>query len=195
MKNPSKKLLWAALLATVLACVILDLRPRGGGPSRLTSLPMKGLGYTGRDLPLNEAETAVFQKAFVLKRLYQIGPNRIVLLAVDGSGDRHAIHDPLYCFRGAGWAVTSEHPFPIPGGNGKILKLAKGSQTAEALCWFTNGENRHDSAGKAWWQSVAARFGSGGARKTPALLLLQPAAGGVVDWREALASFPELFSI
>lgn len=195
INNLLRKFLWGALLIAVLGSVILGLLPRTRPASRLAQLPTRGLGFAGRDLPLSEAEATVFQRAAVVKRLYQVGDSRFVLLAVDGEGDRHAIHDPLYCFRGAGWTVTSETATTIPGGQSKIVRLTKGPQTAEALYWITDGEHRHASALKAWWQSATARLSAHPARHTPVLVLLQPVTGSSVDWQELLHRFPELFSI
>ena len=195
MKNNLRKFLWSALITAVLACVVLELLPHTKRASRLTQLPARGLGFAGRDLPLIEAEATVFQRAAVVKRLYQVGDSRFVLLAVDGGGDRHAIHDPLYCFRGAGWAITSETATAIPGGQGKIVRLTKGQQTAEAMYWISDGTQRHASAMKAWWQATKARLSAQPASHAPVLVLLQPVTGSTVNWDEMLSRFSELLSI
>ncbi len=194
MKPIVRKLLWGALALAVVLCLALELVPRPTGPSRLEKLPLKGFGFAGRELPLNEAEKTIFQRAKVVKRVYQAGANQFVLLAVDGGSDRHAIHDPLYCFRGAGWTVVREQAQPIPGGAGKVIRLAKKQQTAEALFWISDGQSRHASAMSAWGQSMRARLGLASSAQTPVLVLLQPVVGGTVNWADLVHRCPELFA-
>jgi hypothetical protein len=194
MKPIFRKLLWGALGIAVVLCLALELLPRQTGPSRLEKLPLKGFGFAGRELPLNEAEKTIFQRAKVVKRLYQAGANQFVLLAVDGGGDRHAIHDPLYCFRGAGWTVVQEVIQPIPGGHGKVIRLTKKQQSAQALFWISDGQSRHASALNAWGQSMRARLGISSAARTPVLVLVQPIIGGTVDWPDLIHRCPELFA-
>ena len=52
---------------------------------------------------------------------------------MDGSQERHAIHDPLYGFRGAGWEVSQSPLLSVPSGNARHLSLSKGTVSAEAL--------------------------------------------------------------
>lgn len=195
MNKRIKILLWGVLGLVVLVCVVLDLAPAAGGPSRLDQLPLNGLGFHGRDLPLVAAETAVFRRAHVVKRLYQAGSNKFILIGVDGSTDRHAVHDPRFCFRGAGWTVSSETPVPLPGGDGRFLRLVKGSQTAEATFWFSDGHRRHASTVGLWWESVLRRLRLKPAASEPVLMVVQPLAGTALDWEEIVRRCPDLFNL
>jgi hypothetical protein len=194
MKGIIRKTLWCMLGLAVAGCLILDLMPQPKSEPRLSRLPLQGLGYAGRTLSLSEAEQGVFQGASVIKRIYQIGKNRVVLLAVDSDMNRHAIHDPVHCFRGAGWSVAGETVMPLPGGYGKIFKLAKDKETAETLYWMTDGRHRHASPVKVWWQSTTRRLHLT-SDQSPVLVLLQPAAGSAVDWSDVLNNFPDLIEL
>jgi len=195
MKKLVRRSLWCGLGIALIYCLALDLMPSSKKETRLTKLPLQGIGFTGQDLPLNAAEQNVFQRATVVKRIYQCGKNRFVLLAVDGAGDRHAIHDPLYCFAGAGWTVKNGSTTQLPGGQGRILQLTKDGQTAEAVYWITDGEHRMASASQAWWQSLKRRICLERNTHAFVLIVLQPVADGTINWKEVLSGFPELLSI
>jgi hypothetical protein len=196
MKNLWRKILWIALGTVVVFCTAKELRPRDSSASRLIELPLRGIGFTGCDIPLNGAEASVFQQTTVVKRLYQAGENRFVMLAVDGGGDRHAIHNPRYCFRGAGWTVEDETSLPLMGGgDAQVVHLKKNNEVAEAIFWITDGQHRYASTYKAWWNSTLSRLGWQCSSRTPVLVLLQPVGGGTVDWEDVINRFPELLML
>ncbi len=195
MKNRLKKVIWWCLGLAVALCLLVECLPHPKTPSRLAQLPLKGFGYASRDLPLEGAEAAVFQRAVVLKRLYQAGPDRFVLLAVDGEGDRHAIHDPLYCFRGAGWKLSQESYINLPGGRGRIVQLVRGKESAEAMYWITDGQTRHASPLSAWWQSTLRRLPGQHSGGAPVLVVVQPVTGGTLNWQDLLTRVPDLLTL
>lgn len=192
MKRHLRTVLWWMLGIAVVACVVLEMTPRRWVASRLGDLPLMGVGFAGRDLPLTAAETTVFKRALVVKRLYQVGNERFVLLAVDGGGDRHAIHDPLYCFRGAGWTLVGESCLKLAGGQARLARLRKGRETAEAVYWLTDGQHRHTSALTAWGQSAVQRLGLQNPSRRPVLVLLQPVSGTTANWQDLLDQFTAL---
>lgn len=190
-----QRTLWGVLGLAVALGLLMDWWPRAEVGSRLDQLPLNGFGIAGRDLPLNPHEAAVFGRTRVLKRLYQAGGERFVLLAVDSGGDRHAVHDPLYCFHGAGWTVIGDATATVPGGQARLVRLTKRSQTAEAMYWFTDGRKRHASALRVWWDHVLGRLGMKSAAARPVLVLLQPLTGQTANWRELPGRFPQLFQL
>jgi len=193
--KPRLNWLWIALVAMVLVSLMWDRFPGAPVAGRFGSLPTQGFRYVSRDLPLNEVELQVYHHAGVVKRLYQVGSQRFVLTAIDGSRNRHAVHDPLYCFRGAGWQVDRKQDLAVPGGSVQWLSLARSGQRKEVVFWFTNGQERYGSAGRAWWMSLWSRLSFGKCGSDAALVLLQPGEADPPAWNDIFAQCPFLFEI
>lgn len=195
MKTNARNLsLWVALIALVLLGILWG-SPGGTPGGRFKALPLTGPGFVGRDLPLDEVERQVYQRAESLKRLYLLDDTRFVLTAIDGTGNRHAVHDPLYCFRGAGWQVASEHAITVPGGEAKWLQLSREGHQTEVVFWFSNAGEHHTSASRAWklglWHRLS--FGRGGSET--ALVVLQPGEDASPNWTNLFARFPLAFQL
>ena len=196
MKTKSRlNWLWVALAAVVLLSLFWDRVPARGAGNRFGALPASGFQFASRDLPLNEVEKQVYHQAEVVKRLYQVGSQRFVLTAIDASRNRHAVHDPLYCFRGAGWQVARRQTLPVVGGAAELLSLSRADRHTEVVFWFTNARERHTSAGRAWWMSFMSRLSFGKYGDDAALILLQPGDKDAPAWNEVFAQCPFLFEI
>lgn len=153
------------------------------------------MGFSSQDLSLNPAEAQIYRKAESLKRLYQTRKSRFVLTAVDGTHNRHAVHDPLYGFRGDGWQVIARDTIQVPGGRATRLTLEKSGSRTEAVFWFTNGRERCDSAWRAWWMGLCLRVMPQQGSRAPALVLLQGTQGESPAWDNVFAQCPFLFEI
>jgi EpsI family protein len=191
----SHRLLWIALALSVVLALSWQLFPLADSGDRLQQLPPQGWRLISRDMPLTPTEKSIFGQARVLKRLYQADGQRVVLVGIDGSQERHAVHDPLYCFRGAGWEVESKIDLSVPGGVARRLILGKGPEKAEAVYWISNGQVRHTSPLRYWWQATWRRLTLGRSGAEPVLIILQPATGEGVRWEKLFQSFPGLFEI
>lgn len=187
--------LWIALGITLVLGVLWDRVSLPNAAERFARVPLGGMGYQGKELPLNEVELKVFGKADVLNRLYAAGSQRFILTIIDGTHDRHAVHDPLYCFKGAGWSVVDQRELAIAGGAGKILKLSKKGKQTEAMIWFSDGHERHASALLYWWQTTVRRITVGRSGQEPILIVVQPADGNTLDWNLLFDAFPPLRAI
>ena len=164
-----------------------DLKPR------MNQLPKSGLGYIGLDLPMVPSEDSVYKRAHVLKRGYQYGLyNRFVLIVVDGSQNRHAVHDPLYCFRGAGWDIVINQTIPIEGGEARFLRLLKNGKERETLYWFSDGQTRHVSVGRYWFQTTLRRLTLGFSGQEPVMVILQPFGENPFYWQKIITQFGPL---
>lgn len=195
MNSTVRRALWG-LLALGLGIAFLGefIRLPDASP-RLDAFPLSGFGFAGRELPLNEHERAIFGRARVVKRLYQVGRQRVVVQIVDATRDRHAVHDPMYCFRGAGWEPAARRDLRIPGGTAQQLTLRRSALQAEAVFWFSNGRTRHDSASRHWRETILRRLSLGRSGPEPVLVILQPLSGESVDWTELFDRFPALFEV
>lgn len=195
MKKPLRNLLWLALALAVALSLLWEFVPLPDASARLNALPLRGFGYAGRDVPLTEVETSIYGPARTLKRLYQIGSQRVLVVLIDGSRNRHAVHDPTFCFRGAGWTIAAAGDTPIPGGVGKLVRLAKGAESAQAMYWWSDGQHRYTSTLRYWWQTTWRRLTFGRSSGEPVLFVVQPVAGETVRWETLVQQWPILFEL
>jgi len=192
MNNSAKNFLWIALGVALILSLVWQFVPLRDASARLNALPLKGLGFQGRDLPLADVEISIYSPARVLKRIYQVGRQQVIVVAIDGSRNRHAIHDPTFCFRGAGWTIGASRDLPVPGGYVRVLSLTKDSRHIEAVYWLSDGQTRHASALEYWWQTTWRRLTLGHSGAEPILFVLQPVNRESLDWELLLQQFPEL---
>lgn len=165
------------------------------GSRQLEEIPASGLGFRSRTLPLAPGERETFARLDTVKRAYDVGGRRFVLLVVDGSRNRHGVHDPSYCVRGAGWTVETSTDVDAPKGRVKLCRLRRGDETAEILYWFGDGTRRHGSALRYWIDASLRRLTLGWSGREPLLVLLQPLGDGKVDWTWILENSRPLFAL
>jgi hypothetical protein len=179
--------LWILIAVAVLLIAVWEWLPQPPPDPRLDRLAASGPGFSSRQVPLSDVEKSVFREARVLKRLYQVGQERVLVQVIDPNGNRHAVHDPRYCFRGAGWEVTQEKVLLLAGGHATQLTLRRRDETVEAVYWFTNGAKRHGSPLRFWWDATCRRLG-----RTPQadlMVILQPLTGETLQWEGLLGRF------
>jgi len=195
MKSGARWALWVALGLAIGVSLVWEWVPLGDASARIDGLPLNGLGYAGRELPLTDGEKSIYEPARVVKRLYQVGSQKIVLVIIDGSRNRHAVHDPTYCFRGAGWDTVASRDSTVAGGSARRLTLARQGRKVEALYWISDGTVRHASSPLYWWQTTLRRLTFGRSGAEPLLVVLQPFGDEPVDWNRVLGQFPALLDI
>ncbi|HHO76651.1 MAG TPA: exosortase-associated EpsI family protein [Deltaproteobacteria bacterium] len=188
-------LLWLGFSLTLIIGIIFDIYGVHNGTSRIHNLPLQGLGYTGYDMSLNPSERSLYSDAEVLKRCYQLGKDKFVLIAIDGARNRHAVHDPIYCFQGAGWSISSTRKLPIEGGSGLLMNLQRDEQDREILYWFTNNKTRHSSVVRYWIQATIRRITLGRSGQEPILIMMQSLDNKGIEWAKILDEFGLLFEI
>ncbi len=108
---PSRKaidrLLWPLLIIAVILAAAWRFQKLPDASARLNSLPKAGMGFASRELPITQTEREVYGNAQLVKRLYSVHNRLMVTIVIDGSNNRHAVHDPLFCLRGGGWLERS----------------------------------------------------------------------------------------
>jgi hypothetical protein len=184
--------LWCGLALAAAAGFAWEAFPLQDAGARLDALPASGVAFASRDVPPGDAERRVYGEARVVKRVYAAGRMSFAVTLVDGTRNRHAVHDPLYCFRGAGWALAGERRVPLPGGEGRLVQLARKGEMAEALVWFTDGRRRHASPLRYWAGTTLRRLTLGASGEEPVLAVVQPLGAATLDPRALFDRVPSL---
>ncbi len=197
MKQIHKQiLLWTGLALAVMAGAVWQFFPLKDAQKRIEGLPLYGPGFVGKSIPLSDWEKDFFQKVNILKRVYKVGDQHLFITALDGTNDRHAVHDPLYCFRGSGWDVVKQETLPLKrGGSVAWVTLQKGDEQKDAVYWFSDGNKHYDAPLSYWWQATLRRLTLGMSSPEPVLIVVQPISGTKIDWDKLMLRFPELLTI
>ncbi|MDP6443790.1 MAG: exosortase-associated EpsI family protein [Pirellulaceae bacterium] len=165
--------LTGGIVAAVLIGCLWQFAPMGSGESRLLRLPTDGPSFRSWTVPLKEEEEQLLGGSLASRRMYDFSGRRAIVSVVDGGMNRHAVHDPLYCFRGAGYEIRSVRQFPVDGGYAKHVTIARDRKSTDIVYWFSNGQRRHASVINYWWQSTLRRLSLGRSGAEPLLVILQ----------------------
>ncbi|MEZ5413290.1 MAG: exosortase-associated EpsI family protein [Opitutaceae bacterium] len=184
--------LWGTMALALVTGALWQYYPLADANGRLAALPERGLWMASEAIPVSETEEQIYRGAAVLKRLVAVRGQRVVMTVVDGSGNRHAVHDPLFCFRGAGWEVTGQAPLALERGAARQVDLRRRGETAEAVYWFSDGTRAFDSAMEYWWRTTMRRVTLGASGAEPVLIMLTPVDERPVNWEALLAAWPEI---
>ena len=195
MTKKRQIILWSGLGVALVLGLLWQFYPLADAQNRLRALPVSGLTFNGQELAIPEEMRPLFGKAHVMKRGYEVRGQRVIVWIIDGTHNRHAVHDPLYCIRGDGWEVISENSFPVDGGEAKLIRAKKNGREAESLVWFSNGSQRHGSAMRYWWQTTLRRLTLGRAGQEPVLITVQAASSAPMNWRQLADEFRPLFEL
>jgi hypothetical protein len=176
----SRKLLWIGAALAIICGAIWQFYPLGSpGRDRLAGIPLSGSGFRGWDVPLTATEQTVLGRVDLVNRRYWWGHRRLFVSVVDGSNDRHAVHDPRYCFQGAGWRLVAQRSLALPGGDGTLLRLGRGADQFQVLYWFSEGDRRYSSFPRYWWRATLRRLTLGRHGAEPLLVVVQDLDAGV----------------
>ncbi len=190
----NRRTLAVILILSVVLTVAWRWIPLPDNEALITSLPANGAAYQSASITLTAAEQAIYGEANAVKRLYRIGSDDVMVLMVDGTRNRHGVHDPAYCFRGGGWTITDRTPFPLQNGDGALYTMQRGQQTTQALSWFTDGRSQWSSPLRYWWVATLRRATLGLSGPEPVLVVVQPTEA-IPDWNRLLRLMPELFAL
>ena len=174
--------MWAVIAGAVICGTLWAFYPLPSAASRLAAVPSSGATFASRDVALTPSELQVLGRVNLLHRQYQLGPRQFYATVIDGTKDRHAVHDPRYCFQGAGWNVLSERKLMLPGGEANWVRAINGDREVQALFWFSDGSARYTSMLRYWWQTTLRRMTLGRSGAEPVLVVLQSFGTGQPDW-------------
>lgn len=195
MKLTYMSLLWIGLAVALLCGLLWQFFPLPDAKARIEQLPLNEKNVTGVEIPLTVFEHSFFKNINTLKRIYNIDNEAVFIYVLDGTHNRHLVHDPLYCLRGAGWSVISQKPFKIEGGDAEVVKITKDGVKREALYWFSNGVVHYASPLHYWMDTTLRRLTLGASGAEPVLIVLQPVEKETLDWNKILEAFPALLKI
>ncbi|BBM86895.1 exosortase-associated EpsI family protein [Candidatus Uabimicrobium amorphum] len=159
---------------------------------RLFDIPKKGFGFVSQDIALTDREQRSFGKANALKRFYKVGKQEFILLAIDGTKDRHAVHDPHYCIVGAGWKIISARKISHRGGDLNFVKLQRGQQTKEVVYWFAAELSTYTSPTRYWYETTMRRMTLGYLYQEPVLVILQTVNSKPLKWNKIFDLMPQI---
>jgi len=181
------KTLWILLIAAILLGSLWQFYPLPDARKRIDNLPLMGPGFVGQDVPLNDFEQSFFKGVYVLKRIYRVDGNYYFLTVLDGTHNRHVVHDPYYCFTGSGWQIDEARQISIENGTAEQLLLSKGAQNKTALFWFADGTRNFSSPWNYWLAATWRRLTLGASGQEPVLIMIQPLDSTTdVDWSKIL---------
>ncbi|WOO42025.1 exosortase-associated EpsI family protein [Rubellicoccus peritrichatus] len=183
-RNRKLLLLWALLVFAVLLTIIWEVVPLPDASRRLAAIPEHGPGFASRELPLSDLERDSLGKATALKRLVISDPGvPIILSIIDGTHNRHAVHDPVYCFVGEGWNIVEEKDIEIPSGHARYLLLERNGENCEAVYWFDDNDRRFTDPTDYWMQATLRRLSFGQSGEEPILVLMRSIPGQATNWQ------------
>lgn len=161
---------------------------------RLASISKEGTDYKSRDIGFSEFEQDILGEAEGIKLLYLWRGQRYALSVIDGSRNRHAIHDPRYCFRGAGWEIVDESEVPFLGGEAIRMTLEDDEVRCEALFFYSTGDLIFSNPTEYWLRATLRRWTIGRSSPEPVLIMVQSLDSGA-SISEAMNQFLPLLNL
>ena len=185
MKSNRKRVFLGLLCGmTGVIALLWPTLPMLHGPDRLAEIPLQGPDFHSDPLELATADKEFLAGASAVQRI--VRPRRgspIMLSVIDGSGNRHAVHDPSYCLVGGGWVIRSQKEMAMPSGVANWISMEKNGATMEALWFFDDGKEQFTSPLKYWWRASLRRATRGRSGQEPLLVMLRVPPGEQADWQ------------
>jgi hypothetical protein len=187
-------LLWCSLVLAAVIALVWPMIQLPSAAARLAAIPLAGQDYHSQDMALTDADLRFLGKAKAIQRMITLkNGSRLVMTVIDGSENRHAVHDPAYCFSGGGWHIEKKSSVKVAGGEANFLRLANDKSKAEALWFFDDGGRQFISPVEYWMRTSARRATLGRSGNEPLLVTFRALSGPAVDWdRVRQILLPEL---
>jgi Protein of unknown function (DUF3485) len=189
MKTSATLYWWIGAGVLMLAALVWRFAPLPDAAGRLAGVVARP-GQRLQEMSFASWEKEYFGAARAKRWQAMDSVSRVVATVVDGSGNRRAVHDPGFCFRGAGWTVAAEAILALPHGEARRVTLRRDSEELEAVYWFSDGRRAHASPVRYWMDTTARRLTLGHSGPEPVLVLLVPAQGRASDWAGWLRRWP-----
>ena len=183
---------WIGAGLVALIVVSSQLWPLPDASARLGRLTPVGVWHRAAPTEIFPWEKSFFGRAQVVKQLAVVQGKRVALTVIDGSHNRRAVHDPEFCFRGAGWTVETATDLALSHGRGRRLNLRKHEDRAEAVFWFSNGREAFAEPLRYWLGTTIRRLTFGGSGDEPVLVMLISLDDTPPDWTALIQRWPDL---
>jgi len=189
-----RTVLWCGVILAALIILVWPSLPIPSAASRLAAIPTASADFHSTPVELSAADLAFLGKAQAVEYLIEMrGGDRVILTVTDGTNNRHAVHDPGYCFAGSGWQVQAKTTVKVPSGDATWISLIKDTKTAQALWFFDDGKHQFASPFEYWLATSARRATLGRSGAEPVLVSLRSLPGEPVNWdRVRLILLPAL---
>ncbi|PHS14100.1 MAG: hypothetical protein COA78_06060 [Blastopirellula sp.] len=151
----------------------------------LSNVKKQGEQLSLLPIDLSEEDLSLLGNAKAVRFQFKVNSHALSITVVDGTNNRHAVHDPSYC-----WTVLNRERIPVSNGYVVALTVIDAGRTRNVLYWYWDGEKRHASTGWYVLQSSLQRVSGGKLSIEPALILIEPAGQGELNWYDVLDSFP-----
>lgn len=199
MKTHSKKhqtILGAFLVVAIVLTMVWDRIELPNADQRVKEALKETANLTVTPLEPTEAEKEILGSALVAKNVYQARGEQFLVIVLDGSSNRQAVHDPRHCFHSGGWTIESESHFDLPQGNATHLYIRQRNQQTGVLYWYSDGQQQHSSPWQYWLTSTLRRLTFGYSGDEQLLVLVQKVTPvQVTNWETLFAGFPGLFRL
>ncbi|MDQ8193803.1 exosortase-associated EpsI family protein [Coraliomargarita sp. SDUM461004] len=172
-------LLFSSLLILILIATYVRTLDLPDASARIANFPQSGPGFSARRVALTEFEKDMLGEAKGYKWIYTWKGLRYAITILDGTHNRQAVHDPRYCFRGAGWTIEMDETITLAGGSARHLQLSNENGRSEAVFFYSTGERVFDAPLEYWMRATVRRWlrSKGGAE--PVLVMLQALDAGI----------------
>ncbi len=182
--------MWSLLGTCVVLGTLWRMIPLPDAEERLERLPATSGGLPSREAPFTESELRWLGDAHAIKRVYRLGNRDFLVTVIDGTRNRRAVHDPMYC-----WTILARTPLEFPGGTGTALRVVEEGVEKEILFWFSDGSRKHASPARFLLQATWRRATLGRLSDEPLLILVEPLDSATVNWYRVLDEFPWLLDL
>jgi len=191
----STRAIWIVLAVSILSGIIWS-QPLADAAARVDALPMHGLFYQAKPGAIRPDEQAFFGKSTVVRRHLAVADHILTVTIVDGTRNRHAVHDPRHCLRGGGYNVTTASPVPLRQGEACSLDVTgPDGRPISMLFWYSDGQTRHASAWRYWLQTASRRVTRGVSGEEPLLITISTPGKVGGAWPQLMERCPELLAL
>ncbi|MGB0744283.1 MAG: hypothetical protein ACPGSB_07130 [Opitutales bacterium] len=172
-------LLFSGLILLALVGLVVRGVQLEDASVRVAAFPRSGPGFSSQQVELTEFEKDMLGEASGYKFIYLWKGLGYALTMIDGTDNRQAVHDPRYCFRGAGWEIVGDEEIDFFGGHARRIELRQADLQSEALFFYSDGTDVFGSPLEYWMRATVRRWLRQFGGEEPVLVMVQPVEPGV----------------